>query len=339
MAQQHTRRRPPALAVAVAIALAVVAFQALLVPLFAAPAANLEPRDLPVIVAGPAPAADGFAAKLESARPGAFEITTVPDAASADAQLRDHEAYAAFVVGAGGVNLHTASGASPTVATMLTQATQQLSAGQQVQVVDVVPTDPDDPRGGGFAAGFLPLAMTALAAGALVFLALRSRGPRLFGLVTFAVLAGLVVAAVLQFWLGVLPDNYLLNAAAMGLFALAASATVTGIASVLGAPGIGLGALLVFLVSNPLSGVNAAPELLPQPWGAVGQWLPIGAGGTLLRSTAYFDGAGGGMALLVLAGYAVVGLTLVAVGRAGRSRHAEPAPAPAPAEADAVPVG
>ncbi|GAA4695087.1 hypothetical protein [Phytohabitans rumicis] len=335
MAQPQTRRQPPALAVAALIALAVVAFQALLVPLFAAPAANLEPRDLPVIVAGPAPAADGLAANLERARPGAFDISTEPDAASADAALRDHEAYAAFVVGADGVTLHTASGASPTVATLLTQATQQLSGGQQVRVVDVVPTDVDDPRGAGFAAGFLPLAMTALAAGALAALVLRSRGQRLLALGTFATLAGLVVSAVLQFWLGILPDNYLLNAAAMSLFALAASATVAGLGSALGKAGVGLGALVVFLVSNPLSAVSAAPELLPEPWGAVGQWLPVGAGSTLLRSTAYFDGAGGGMALWVLAGYAVVGLALVALSRTGRPERVTPMPV----EREAVPVG
>jgi len=29
----------------------------------------------------------------------------------------------------------------------------------------------------------------------------------------------------------------------------------------------------VFLLGNPLSGLTSAPELLPQPWGAVGQLL------------------------------------------------------------------
>jgi hypothetical protein len=38
-----------------------------------------------------------------------------------------------------------------------------------VSVVDVVPLDPDDPRGAGFGAGFLPLAMTGLLAGAPTF--------------------------------------------------------------------------------------------------------------------------------------------------------------------------
>jgi len=72
---------------------------------------------------------------------------------------------------------------------------------------------------------------------------------------------------------------------------------------------------VMFLVGNALSGIAAAPELLPQPWGAVGQWLPIGAGGTLLRSAAYFDGHGGLFAGAVLTTYAIVGLLLVLIGR------------------------
>ncbi|MEJ3742107.1 hypothetical protein WEI85_02240 [Actinomycetes bacterium KLBMP 9797] len=318
-------RQPPAVVLGVVAATAVVLLQGLLVALFVAPSAQPEPHDLPVIVAGPAPAADAFAQRLSAARPGGFEIVTKPDAAAADAALRDHEAYAAFVVGAGGATLHTASGASPTVAAILGQAAQQFAGSQPVQVVDVVPTDPDDPRGAGFATGFLPLAMTSLAAGSVLVLLLRSRTARLAGLATYAVLAGVVATAVLQYWLGVLPGDYLLNAAGIALFGLAAAATVTGLGALLGTPGIGLGALVVFLVANPLSAVSSAPELLPEPWGAVGQWLPVGAGATLLRSTAYFDGAGGAFAAMVLTGYAVVGLTLVVLGR--KATHPESAPA------------
>jgi len=317
------RRTPNPLALAALVAVAVVFVQALLVPLFAGPAANLAPRDLPVVVAGPASAANAVAERLRAERPGAFEVTTVADAGAADQALRDREAYAAFVVGPDGIALHTASAASPAVAALLTQAAAeaggQADAGP-VPIVDVVPADPDDPRGGGFAAGFLPLVMTSLMAGAALVLAARGRWARLTGLVAFATLAGLVGAAVLQGWLGVLPGGYLAAASAIGLFSLAAAGIVAGLAAALGRPGIGLGALLVFVLGNPLSAVAAAPELLPQPWGEVGQWLPPGAGGTLLRSVAYFDGAGAGAAIAVLTGYALVGLLLVLVGRA-RLRH------------------
>jgi hypothetical protein len=324
MSPSEPHRSPPPYATALLIAVLVVLAQALLVPLFAAPAANLGPRDLPVLVAGPPPAAERFARQLASVEPGAFDITQLPDAAAADEALRNRQAYAAFVLDAEGVRLHTASAASPTVATLLTTAAQQVGQGRPVPVTDVVPTDPDDPRGAGFAAGFLPLALTGLLAGIALTLAVRRRGPRLAGLVGYSVLAGLAGAAVLQYWLGIVPGTYVVNAAVIALVALAVSGSVAGLGAVAGRAGLGLGVLVVFLIGNPLSGIAAAPELLPRPWGDIGQWLPIGAGGTLLRSAAYFGGAGGVRAAWVLGGWALAGLVLVALGRSVR--------APAPAE-------
>ncbi|SCG51940.1 hypothetical protein [Micromonospora humi] len=304
---------------------AAVVVQALLVPLFAAPAAHLAPRDLPVAVAGPPPAVAELTARLAAARPGGFAVTTLPDAAAADRALRDREVYAAFLVGPDGVALHTAPAASPTVAALLTEAAGQLSAGRPVPVTAVVPTDPDDPRGAGFAAGFLPLALTGMLAGALLTLLVAGRRARLAGLIGYAVLAGAAGVAVLHGWLGLLDGDPWRESAAIGLFSLAAAGTVAGLGALLGRAGLGLGALLVFLIGNPLSAVAAAPELLPQPWGAVGQFLPVGAGGTLLRSAAFFDGAGAGRPLAVLAGYALVGLALVLLGRRAGG-GADPAP-------------
>jgi len=48
--------------------------------------------------------------------------------------------------------------------------------------------------------------------------------------------------------------------------------------------------------------------MLPSPAGAVGQLLPPGAGGNLLRSTGFFDGAAAGQHVAVLAAWVVVGL-------------------------------
>ncbi|GAB3065723.1 hypothetical protein [Micromonospora schwarzwaldensis] len=323
------RSRSPWALAALLVGLVVLA-QALLVPLFAAPAAHLAPRDLPVAVAGPPPATAELAARLAAARPGGFRITTLPDAAAADRALRDREVYAAFVVGPDGVGLHTAPAAGPTVAALLTEAAGQLSAGRPVPVTPVVPADPDDPRGAGFAAGFLPLALTGMLAGVLLTLLVAGRGARLAGLLGYAVLAGLGGVTVLHGWLGLLDGDPWREAGAIGLFSLAAAGAVAGLGALLGRPGLGLGALLVFLLGNPLSAVSAAPELLPQPWGTVGQFLPVGAGGTLLRSAAFFDGAGAGRPLAVLTGYAVVGLALVLVGR-GSSVGGEVAARPGPA--------
>jgi hypothetical protein len=306
-------RTPPPAARAAAIVIGIVLAQALLALWFAWPAQKIAPRDLPVVVAGPPPAAAAAADRLRAERPGAFAVQTVGDAAAADRALRDRTAYAAFVLGPDGPSLHLASAASPTVAALLTQAAQQLGGGSAPPVVDVVPTPADDPRGAGFAGGFLPLLLTSILAGAAVLFAVGSRWVRITAIFGYAVLAGLAAAAV-QHGLGVVTGNYLAAAGADGLLTLAVAAAVAGLGSVLGRAGIGLGALLVFVLGNPISAVAAAPELLPKPWGAIGQLLPPGAGGTLLRDAAFFSGAGAAKPLLVLGTWAVLGLLLLALG-------------------------
>jgi len=194
-----------------------------------------------------------------------------------------------------------------------TQAAQQVGNGQPVSVVDVVPTPPDDPHGAGFVAGLLPLLLTSLACGVVLLFVVRSHAVRLVGVLVFAGLAGLVAGGVLQ-GLGVLGGSYPAAASTVALLALAVSATVSGLGAVLGNPGIGVGALVVFFAGNPISGLASAPELLPKPWGAIGQLLPPGAGATLLRSVAFFDGARSGGPLLVLACWAAAGLTLTLFG-------------------------
>jgi hypothetical protein len=309
---------------ALGVAVAVVAVQALMVAVFAWPAASIAPRDLPVLVAGPSPAAEAFAQRLARVEPGAFEVTNVADAAAADQQLRDRTAYGAFVLGPGGLaGVHVASAASPVAAQALTQVAQAAGQGRAVPVDDVVPADPGDPRGAALAAALLPLVLTTLVAGVLLALLVRGRWARALGIVTYALLAGLAATAVMQYGLDALPGDYLANAAAVALLALAMAAAMAGLGAVLGGAGIVLAVLAVFLLGNPLSGLTSAPELLPQPWGAIGQLLPPGAGGTLLRSVAFFDGAGGSSPALVLAAWAGAGLLLAVA--TGRSRLRLPA--------------
>lgn len=325
-------RRTP-IALGALIAVLVVALQTLLVPLFAAPAANLAPRDLPIAVAGP----PALAAQLEATHPGAFEVRPVADATAADAAIRNREVYGAILVSAAaGPEVHVASAASPTAAALLTQAAAGL--GPQTPVRDVVPFGANDPRGAGFAGGFLPMAITSLLAGVLVFLLVRRRAARMTALLSYAVLAGLTAAAVQQNWLDILPGGYFAVAAALALFSLAVAATMTGLAAVLDRGGLALGGLVLFLVGNALAGIAAAPELLPQPWGEIGQWLPIGAGASLVRSAAYFDGAGAGPAIAVLSAYALGGLLLTLIGRRGLASPSVPAAVEQVTRPDLVPA-
>jgi hypothetical protein len=88
---------------------------------------------------------------------------------------------------------------------------------------------------------------------------------------------------------------------------------VLGFGSLFGRTGFGIGAAVAMLLGNPLSGLASAPEMLPRGWSILGQLLPRGANGTLLRSTAYFSGAGATTAIVVLTCWAVAGVVLIFV--------------------------
>ena len=294
--------RPPLVAIVV-----VPIVVALALSLFAWPAAELAPRGLPIGVAGSTPAARGIEARLTQ-RGGAFEVHRYRDAAAARAGIRDREVYGAFVAAPGGVTLMTASAASPVVAQLLREA-----AGEAAQVRDVVPTTADDPRGVALAAVALPLVIGGIVTGVLSGL-IAPLGRRQVGLLLAgAVLAGVVAVAILQAWLGVIGGSWLANVGALSLAVLAIAATVAGLQALLGPPGIAIAALLMVLIGNPFSGIASAPELLSRPAGTIGQLMPPGAAGNLLRSTAFFDGAAAVGHAAVLAAWALFGLGALAV--------------------------
>jgi hypothetical protein len=300
---------------------------------FAWPAANSEPREVPLAVAAPAPVAAQVEEGLATGAGGeaAFDVTRVENRAAAVAAIEDREVYGALVVGPSGVEMLTASAASPVVAQMLGQVAGRLpvdSAAGPPTVTDVVPLPADDPRGAGLAAGSLPLVLGGIAAAAVLTLRVQGTGRRLAGALGFAVAGGLAMTAILQFWLGSLEGSYWTNSAVVALAIGATATVVLALERLFGFAGLGLGAAVMLLLGNPLSGIASAPELLPAGWGAFGQLLPPGAAATALRSVAFFDGAGAGTALLVLGCWLAAGLLLFAVPVRRRSRVRLPDPEP-----------
>lgn len=293
---------------------AVAVLLTVLVSAFAWPAVRSAPHGVPLAVAAPAPAAAQLEARLAAALgEDAFDVTVVADRAAAEQAIRDREVYGALVLGPSGGEALVASAASPAVAQVLTQLAGRIpaEAGGPLPVTDVVALPPEDPRGVGLATGLLPLLVGGVALGALGALEVRRTARRVVALACGAVVAGVVVIGLLQGWLGALAGSAWVTWSVAALVAGAVAATVAGLYRHLGRAGIGLAALVVVVLGNPLSGVASAPEMLPGGWGAFGQWLPAGAGATALRSFAFFDGAGSGQALLVLAGWLAVGVALL----------------------------
>jgi hypothetical protein len=310
-----------AVGVALAAALALAAF--------AWPAAGGALRDVPLGVAGPASAAAPLEARL-ARQGGAFELRRYPDAAAARAAIEDRAVVGAVVPPPPGGRpvLLVASAAGPALAQQLPQAVG--AAVPRAQVRDVVPADPDDPRGAAFGAAVLPLILAGMLTGVLMSVRAPAGAARLAGAVASAGLAGLAGVAVAEGRLGVLPGPWPANAAALALTVLAIAALVAGLTGLLGRFGIAIAAALTMFVGNPWSGMTSAPELLPQPARTIGQLLPPGAGGSLLRSTAFFGGSGAGAHVAVLGAWVVAGLGLTAVATLRHRRTGSPAPADDP---------
>jgi hypothetical protein len=301
--------RPPKAAI-----LVLPAFVALIVTLFAWPNARLEPRDLPIGVAGTGPAADAAEERLAE-QDGAFDIKRYADEAEVRDAIEDRDVYGAFVVTAAGAKVLTATGGSQAVAQLLSRAASEFPApGGDVEVEDIVPA----PRGAALASSVLPLVLAGVLTGFLAIRLTPGRWERAGTLVAVATLSGLAAALVVQTWLDVVEGSWIANAAVLSLTVLAIAAFVAGALQAFGLPGAVLAALVMVLIGNPFSGVGSAPELLPEPVGAIGQLMPPGAGGNLLRSTGFFDGAAAGGHIAVLLAWTLVGLVALTA-RSGRS--------------------
>ncbi|MFI6773497.1 hypothetical protein [Nocardia sp. NPDC050412] len=305
---------------AVGVGVAAALLQALMLIAFAWPAAHIAPRDLPIAVSGPLAAV--VADKLTQHDPDAFDISNPADEAEAREAIENRDVYGAVITGGGAPRVLVASGASPVVAQQLTAIAQQLSGAPAPAVEDVVAADPDDPRGTAFGAMVLPLVMSGIAAGVVLSLLIPSVGGKAIGLITFGIAGGLLSIVIIQGWMSVVPGPYLTLAAVAGLVSFAVSGAVVGLSSAIGRAGIGIAALTMLLVGNPFSAATSAPELLPQPWGAIGQLLPPGAAASLLRSVAFFDGAAATKPLVVLGIWALAALALLGVGALRERRSA-----------------
>lgn len=306
-----------------AIVLGLVTVLAVMLLAFAAPALHSGPEDLPLAVSGPEQGVSQVTGALEKQSPGTFDVTTYDSPEEAADAIRDREAVGGIAVGPDGATVQTAAGAGSAYTQLLQGVGSGLEqSGQEVTYDELAPTTDDDASGVGISTIGLPLVFGGMATAALLLLAYTgSTRLRFTAAGAVALLGGLVAAAVLQVGFGAFDGPYwqISLAIAAGIFAI--SSTVLGLGAVLGRAGIGIGALSMLLVANPLSGLANGPEWLPQPWGEIGQALPVGAAGSLIRSVAYFDGGGAMPHVLVLLGWIVAGLGLAVLGaaRAGRA--------------------
>jgi hypothetical protein len=256
--------------------------------------------------------ADQVRAQLESSAGsgGTFDVRAYASPATAEEAIRDREIYAALVpASSGAAELLVASAASPAVAQLLQAAAVPLGA----TLTDLVPAPADDPRGAGLTGGSLPMTLCGIAIGSAAALLLRRRVRHQLAAVAIASAGvGAVGVAMIHGWLGSLEGNVW---AELGVLTLGIGAIATlalGVFAWFGRIGLILLDLTLVVVGNPLSGANAAPELLPL--GDLGRVLPLGAAIDALRGVSGFDGAGSEEPLLWLTGWIVLGAGLALAG-------------------------
>src|SRR3984957_20611162 len=309
---------------------------------FAWPAARIAPRHLPVGIVGTGAGSQQVAAGLTRSDPGGFDVRVYAGEGAARSAIEDRDIYGAFVPGADGITVLEASAASPSVAQLLSTVGQQLArhtdaargavpSAVQVRDVDVVPLSAGDPRRLVLPSALLPITICGVIMASVIGLVLgfRPAWRQIMALVVVSATAGLGAYLIAAGFLGGLPHQAVATWAALSLVLLAIGASTAGLIALIGAPGLGLGVILMILVGNPFSGATSAPELLPAPVGTIGQWLPPGAGANLIRSTAYFDGHGASGHLVVLLVWIVFGLAAIAVG------HHVPGPVRGPPSVEA----
>ena len=314
----------------VALSVVLAAVVAIVVLAFSWPGLVSEVKNLPIAIAGPSTQADQVESALEKSAPGTFVITKTDDRDSAVALIKHRSAYGAIVVSAT-PELLTASAASPIVSQALTGLAAQLETQLNtaaaaaapegvtlphisVTVTDVVPLSPNDPRGVGLIAAAFPLVLGGLIGGVALTLALVGAWRRLVGVLLYAIIAGAAIVAILQGWFGVLEGSFALNWAGFSLSLLAIGAPIVGFAALMGQAGIAIGPVLFLLIANPISSAAQPKEFLPEPWGAIGQWFPPGAGATLIRNLSYFPHANSVFPWFVLSLWALVGILLGVLG-------------------------
>ncbi|KAA0114381.1 ABC transporter permease [Mycolicibacterium sp. P9-22] len=310
--------QPPAAARAAAIVVALTALLAVLALAFALPAAKSKPHEVPIGIVAPTAVAE----MLERTAPGAFAVTYYPGAAALRQAVLDRQVYGGIAFDAASPTLFTATGGSPAIAQLLTQIGSGIAQhnGVPLKTDDLAPPSAADPRGAGLAASALPITLASILPAMALVLVLRQQvWLRFAATVAFAGLMGVTAAALLRYPLGSIDQNFWGVAGGLALGIAAALLFVLGLGSLFGRTGLAIGAGLAVLVGNPLSGLTSAPEMLPAGWGTLGQLLPQGATATLLRSTAYFGGAGATSAILVLSCWAIAGTTLIAIAAVRRA--------------------
>jgi hypothetical protein len=288
-------------------------------------------------VVAPAQVSEQLVTQLNGLPKDVLDAGAVTDEATARQQILDQKVYSALLYNATGTQdtLLVADASGPALATAIekTMTGVEQQQGRTLTTEDLVPLAAGDAEGlssfylavGLCVGGYLVASILGVSAGSRP--ANRQRAViRLGVLALYSVAAGIGGAVIVGPVLGALPGSIVALWGIGALLVFAVGAITMALQCLFDLVGIGLAVLLFVILGNPSAGGVFPPPLMPPFWRAIGPWLPNGAGTSLARSIAYFDGTAITKPLLVLVVWAVVGVavSLVASGiRPGKGRESE----------------
>ncbi|WP_218013645.1 hypothetical protein [Georgenia sp. 311] len=323
--QAPARRTPPPWAKMLGLTAGLGIVLVLLLAVFIMPALKSGPTDLPLGVVATDATATSIEETLTASAPGSFDLERFDSADALTEAVRGREVAGGFVVDGAGVEAVVASAGSTAISSTISATAEMLAAASSTgtTVTDVVPLPDTDPTGIGIGGLAFPLVFGGIVP-AVAFRTIfpRNNGWKLAGILTFSVVGGLVVATVLRFVFGSIDTSFWPVTGAMALGIASLAMPLAGLQEALGSKGFTLSAMVMMFLGNPLAGIATTSAWLPPVLGTFGQLLPPGAAGTLVRSAAYFDGAGGLTAALTLVTWFVLGLVVHTVGVRRKARAA-----------------
>jgi hypothetical protein len=271
------------------------------------------PRSVPIGLVGSPAQAARVGATLSHQAPGAFVISSYPNATAARNAIGDRSIDAALVPGPTGQHLLVASAVSEAETNAIIKAFEAGSAKAHVPltVQDLRPLHTGDPEG--LAQLFF---CVALVAPSLVFgnMLISKIGTRLnefrhLGLIAlYAVIVSAVATAIADAGIGAL------TGAPWGIFGigtlLAFASAVIGAAATRWAGTIGYVVLLLIFVPVGISssGSTLGPRMITPWWADLGKALPVGSAQPAVRNVTYFSSHAIIDPLLILSAWALAGV-------------------------------
>ncbi|OLT33945.1 hypothetical protein BJF84_20250 [Rhodococcus sp. CUA-806] len=294
------------------------------------------PRDIPIAVVAeqglPADIAIDTAARLNAIDGAPLAARTADSTGEARMLLRDREILGAYVLSPSGTDtLVTASAAGSSISAALESIFTEVEQSQNRQFVvrDEIPVGIHDNRGlsgfylavGWVVGGYLLAAAIGLLVGAPN--SLREAASQLGVFAAYSVLSGALGAWLVTHVLGTFAGHWfplwLLGAGVV----FATSVFTLGLRAAIGVAAVPIAIIVFVILGNPSAGGAFGPNVLPEFYAAVGRWITPGVGTEGVRSIVYFSGTGLGQPALALALYAVVGVALLLVFTAHRTRSSD----------------